>query len=419
MAVGYKRTNDPNVLAIPNDECRTRWARAWLAAGNRLSPLVGKVRGAGRLQNLVRWLGQPRRWLANRLGHEDFDFPGTWRILELPPERPDIIHCCNLHGGYFGLRVLPWLSKQVPVIMKPGDMWLFSGHCAHPYDCERWKNGCGRCPDISTYPAIRRDATAYNWRRKQDIYTESRLYFATSSGWLMRRVEQSTLSPAIVEARVISNGLDLAVFRPGDQEKARTELGIPRDANVLLFVGFATRSNIWKDYLTMESAVRQVADRLPRKSLLLICLGEKREPEYIGGAKVWFIDYQNDEETVAKYYQAADIYVHAARADTFPNTVIEALACGTPVVATAVGGIPEQIEDGMTGYLVGLGDAAQMATRIEQLLSDNDLRMRMGTQAFEDARRRFDLNRQVDEYLEWYYRILENWQCKEGERPAS
>jgi glycosyltransferase involved in cell wall biosynthesis len=235
----------------------------------------------------------------------------------------------------------------------------------------------------------------------------------------MRRVEQSILAPAIVEARVIYNGLDLAVFRPGDQERARTELGIPLDVNVLLFVGFATRSNIWKDYPTMESAVRRVADRLRGKRLLLICLGEKGEQEHLGDVKIWFMGYQNDDETVARYYQAADVYVHAARADTFPNTVIEALSCGTPVVATAVGGIPEQIEDGVTGFLVDRGDAAQMATRIEQLLSDNDLRMRMGTQAFEDARRRFDLNRQAEEYLEWYYRILANWQCKEGERPVS
>lgn len=409
MAVGHKNTEDQDVLVIPKGRCRTMWARTWLAVGNMVSGLVGKVRGAVRLYNLVYWIGQPKRWLGTRLGHENFDFPGTWKILELPPERPDIVHCCNLHGNYFDLRVLPWLSRQVPVVMKPGDMWLLTGHCAHSLDCERWKSGCGHCPRIDIYPAIRRDATAFNWQRKRQIYARSRLYFATRCRWLTDIMEQSILAPAITETRVIPNGIDLAVFHPGDRNGARTMLGIPHDAKVLLFVGKAIRSNIFKDYQTLEAAVEQVADRLPGVSLLLICLGEKKQPEHIGGATVWSVGYQNDTGTVAEYYRAADIYVHAARADTFPNTVLEALACGTPVVATAVGGIPDQIEDGVTGFLVSRGDASHMAERIERLLHDTELQKRMGLCAAESARHRFDLNRQVDAYLEWYYEILADW----------
>jgi glycosyltransferase involved in cell wall biosynthesis len=109
---------------------------------------------------------------------------------------------------------------------------------------------------------------------------------------------------------------------------------------------------------------------------------------------------------VARYYQAADVYVHAARADTFPNTVLEAQACGTPVVATAVGGIPEQVEDGRSGYLVSAGDAPALAERLTQLLSDTELRGRMGIQAAEAARRRFDLSRQADAYLDWYRMLV-------------
>jgi len=97
---------------------------------------------------------------------------------------------------------------------------------------------------------------------------------------------------------------------------------------------------------------------------------------------------------------------HAARADTIPTTVLEALACGTPVVATAVGGIPEQIEDGITGYLTPPGDAEAMAGRVVGLLEDEGLRQRMSEQAAEDARKRFDLERQAQEYLNWYEGIL-------------
>ena len=79
------------------------------------------------------------------------------------------------------------------------------------------------------------------------------------------------------------------------------------------------------------------------------------------------------------------------------------------MVATAVGGIPEQVEDGVTGFLVPPGDAEMMASRIEQLLSDDELRRKMGTQAAKVAHNLFSLERQVNEYLNWYREILENW----------
>nr|WP_292491037.1 glycosyltransferase [Methanoculleus sp. 10] len=103
---------------------------------------------------------------------------------------------------------------------------------------------------------------------------------------------------------------------------------------------------------------------------------------------------------------AADLYLHPARAETFPNTVLEALACGTPVVASAVGGIPEQIVEGRTGCLVPVGDARAMAGRVLDLLADERLRLRMGRLAAGDAARRFGRERMVGEYLAFYDEIL-------------
>src|SRR5262245_59012697 len=143
--------------------------------GDLLSPWRGRVRWAERAHTLFTYhIGQPHRWLQIRCGYEDFNFPASWHLLDLPPERPDILHCHNLHGSYFDLRALPWLSQQVPVVLTLHDAWLLSGHCAHSFDCQRWQTGCGQCPDLAIPPAIRRDATAYNWRRKRDVYTKSR-----------------------------------------------------------------------------------------------------------------------------------------------------------------------------------------------------------------------------------------------------
>ena len=410
MAVGQKETNDLNVFRIPNDQARSIWTRALFGASSLLQPLERRAPGTVLFRKLMRGTADPIRYLDIYRGLEDFRFPGTWRIPDLTSQKPDIIHCHNLHGGYFDLRALPSLSSQVPAILTLHDAWLLSGHCAHSFDCERWRTGCGQCPDLTIYPSIRRDATAYNWQRKRDIYSRSRLYVATPSQWLMNKVGQSILAPAILERRVIHNGVDLSVFRPGDKAAARTTLGLPHNLPILLFVGQRTKSNQFKDYATMESALRKVATKSNGQDLLFLCLGEVSKDESIGRSRVRFIDYQHDLAKVAMFYQATDIYLHAARADTFPNTVLEALACGTPVVATAVGGIPEQIEDGVTGFLTPPADPEAMATRIQQLLADAELRRTMGSKAAEVARKRFSLDRQVDEYLEWFNDIVSKWQ---------
>lgn len=434
LAVGRKLTHDPHVVVVPNDAYGSGWARLWMAMGNMPWPLVGRMRGARRLRHWLHLVGRPSRLLRILRGYEDFDFPGTWRLWGLTAEPPDVVHCHNLHGGYFDLRVMPWLSRQLPVVLTLHDTWLLGGHCTYSLDCQRWRTGCGHCPDLTIPQAIRRDATATNWRRKQGIYAQSRLYVATPSRWLMQKVEQSMLAPAVVESRVIPNGVDLRSFHPAGGGTARAALGIPQDTRVLLFAAKHPRRNVWKDYQTVRAAAALVAERLHGQRVLFIVLGEDAPSERVGQAEVRFVPFQNSPEAVARYYQAADVYVHAARADNFPNVVLEALACGTPVVATAVGGIPEQVRglraadvelrggDGelnghsaheATGVLVPPIDAEAMAAAVVMLLADDDLRMRLGRNATEDAQRRFNLDHQVEDYLGWYGEIVEDWRARQ------
>jgi glycosyltransferase involved in cell wall biosynthesis len=403
LAVGTKLGTDPDVVSIADHpQARVSTASEWRVPTG--GPGKWARSGAGALSRIM---VRPARALERFWGIEDFRFPASRRLLALRDRRPDVVHCHNLHGGYFDLRMLPWLSRQVPVVLTLHDAWLLSGHCAHSFECERWRSGCGRCPDLSIEPAIRRDATAFNWRRKQRIFQASRLHVATPCRWLMNRVEQSMLAVGTVDARVIPNGVDLAIFHPAPKAEARAAVKIPDGALVVLFAANALRQNMWKDYRTVREAIGQAIAWLSPQNVVFVALGEEAPPERIGPAVLQFVPYQSDPKVVAKYYQAADVYVHASRADTFPNTVLEAQACGVPVVATAVGGIPEQLEEGASGFLVPPGDAPALAERLGRLLVDQELRARMGLRATDIARCRFDLRRQADAYLDWYRALID------------
>ena len=393
LAVGYRKLDDPDVFALGN---HGRWFKLVSRAGAALhNPKLKRISQA---------LAEPIRIADQLAGLEDFNFPGTWNLLNLTPQPPTIVHCHNLHGDYFDLRVLPWLSHKVPVVVSMHDAWLLSGHCAHSFACERWRTGCGACPDLTIYPAIRRDATARNWRRKQRIFAKSRLYVSTPCQWLMDKVNASILAPAVRESRVIPYGIDLSVFRPGDKLAARAALGLPEKSHIVLFAAHRIRTNIWKDYETMRAAIELVASELKEQPLTFVALGEDAPPEQLGNAEIRFFPFRRDAKDVARFYQAADVYLHGARIDTFPNAVLEALACGTPVVATAVGGIPEQINEGRTGFLVPPADAAAMANRIVQAL-DKETNQRLSGAAAEEASKRFALERYVEDHLRWYKEI--------------
>jgi glycosyltransferase involved in cell wall biosynthesis len=424
LVVGRKHSDDPEIFPIPIASDHGSWSKLWqnLAKPSRSidqkhTCLICRLRSA-----VFRTLAHPSHELSCRLGLEDFDHPGSKRLLDLVPSMPDIVHCHNLHGGYFDLRVIPWLSRRAPLLLTLHDAWLLSGHCAHSFECERWMIGCGQCPNLSIYPAISRDATSYNWRRKRRIFSRSHVFVSTPSQWLMNKVEQSMLRPAIKEARVIPNGVDLSVFHPADRASARASLDLPQDATVLLFAANRGRANVFKDYTTIRASLTKIAPTT-RRPLLFLCLGGETCVERIGDAELRFIPYQSDAKIIAHYYQAADLYVHASHADTFPCSVLEALACGTPVVATAVGGIPEQIKglrglnldavesnccsiSEATGVGIPAEDSEAMAESIRRIVGNDPLRWRMVRNAAKDARERFDLDLQAKRYLEWYEELL-------------
>jgi glycosyltransferase involved in cell wall biosynthesis len=249
--------------------------------------------------------------------------------------------------------------------------------------------------------------------------TGSRLYVAVPCEWLADRVRRSMLMPAVRELRVIPFGVDLDVFVPADRVAVRAELGLDPARRVVLVAASALRDRTWKDSEVFRAALGRL--RGEAAGAQWIALGEEGPDVQVGAVRLRRVAMEHDDRLLRRWYQAADAYVHPARADTYPLMVLEALACGTPVIGTAVGGVPEQIASASfiggamegagraeaTGAVVPAHDAAALATAIEAMLAlDPAAHAALSANAVRTARLKFDRRRHAREYLDWIHALV-------------
>jgi len=399
---------------------KNMWEKLVFPLGRATKKYIGRVQGAGFATNALHNIARPSSLIKTIRGVENFEnYPGTADFFNTLTPFPDIVHGHNLHGGYFDLGILPALSHKTNVVLTLHDEWMFTGHCACTFGCTRWKiglkcrdtnppvAGCGSCPALDSYPALRRDTTRYNIKQKHNIYKNSRLHIITPSRWLMNKVQQSILKPAIKSAHVIPNGVDLTMFQPGDHALARQKLDLPKNAHIALFIAFQAKTSSIKDYKTLERAMMLLANANQlSKKLLLLCIGERGETIKKDNIEIRFIDYVHDSQTLVSYYHAADVLIHATKSDNFPTTILEAFACGLPVIGTNVGGIPEQIEEETTGLLYEKENHNDLAHKIVFLLSNPTMHKKIAANVVDLATTKFDATEQIRNYIKVYKTLL-------------
>lgn len=316
----------------------------------------------------------------------------------------DVIQLYNLHGGYFPLRQLADLGKRTPLVWRLSDMWPLTGHCAYAGPCERWRAGCGACPDLLTYPGIGRDTTAALWRQKQAVYRECRLTFVGPSSWTEALAKASPLAEGCRVLR-IPNGIDTQAFRAQDAQRAaaRVRFGIDPAASTVLFVAHGLDGNPRKggDHL-IEALARLPASQ--RVTLLLAGVGGASWQTRVT-SPVLNLGYLRDNASLAAAYAAADLIVAPSIVENLPNTVLEAMSCGTPAVAYDTGGMRDAVRHLDTGYLARHGDAADLAVGIGTLLADDALRARLGATSRSYIEREHTLALQARRYLDLYQEL--------------
>jgi len=374
MLVGRKQTHDPDVKVI----------------GGRLLGRLDRLGGQMIDQLDLQYLFYPSSFLLSR---------AQW------VQEADVIQIFNTHGGYFSHLALIPLSQHRPVVWRLSDMWAMTGHCAYAYECERWETGCGDCPHLDEYPRLRRDTSAFLWRVKRWIYERSCLAIVTPSAWLAAFARRSPLLNRF-PIHVIPNGLDTDVFRPIPKAMARQRLGLNPTGRVILFSSASVSLERKGAVYLQQALTRLHQSRLTDVTMLIVGSGAE-DWSRSGLFHTKILGHVDNDQALAEAYSAADVFVLPTLAENLPNSILESMSCGTPVVSFDIGGVGEAVRHMDTGYLASYQDVSDLAHGLQLLLDDGDLRSRIGIRCREVAEKEYTLTLQARRFLDLYLSFSE------------
>jgi glycosyltransferase involved in cell wall biosynthesis len=343
-------------------------------------------------------------------GYEAFSDDRTRHQSEFLNQLPacDILHVQQMYQFLDFRSFFTNVPQRTPVVRTLHDASFFAGGCHSPEGCDRYTEECGTCPQLGSQNP--EDLSRQVWRRKAAVFQTipaGRVYVVSPSRWLMNEAKRSSLLKNIPVV-LIPNGVNTDVFHPRDRRCVRDVLGISQDALVVLFVAEPIHRPI-KGFALLAQALERICRE--HKNLLLVSVGSGNPPLELQ------VPYMNlgplrDERLLSSAYSAADMFVLPSRQENFPLTVLEAMACGTPVVGSAVGGVIDMVRPGVTGALFPPQDAAALASAISSMCENADKRAEMAANSRRIAVEEYSVDVQLKQHVELYERILA------GVRPA-
>jgi glycosyltransferase involved in cell wall biosynthesis len=336
----------------------------------------------------------PAKWMSI-LSSSDHTFLGGESLLKNKYlQAADIVHLHNLHGYYFHLPILKELVKAKKIVWTLHDMWVMTGHCGTSRDKEPNRDGLYSCRNRFEYLPIIWERSDALGKSKKKILENLDINYVVPSTWLKEKLNFSYLSGK--KCHVIHNGFDTSIFnyQKNEKEKMRMELNLPVGCKIALVV-----SNNLNEGIKGLNALKGVLIDSAENNFFVVAVGEGKLPKHKNLIQVGKI---NNRKQLAKYYVATDIFLHLALYDNFPSVVCESLLCGTPVVAYSVGGISDQIRDGIDGVLCYAGDRSGYRDAIKHILSAQDF---SSLDIARSAKERFSANKMVSEYLDLYNKI--------------
>lgn len=323
---------------------------------------------------------------------------GTRKLIRyIEKINPDVIHIRNVHANYINILMLLnfIIKKDIPTVLTLHDCWFYTGKCTHYTvdKCYKWLNKCGDCPRLKKdNKSWFFDKTKKMLEDKEYAYSRiSRLAVVGVSDWITNEAKKSILKNARIITRIY-NWIDLEVFKPHKSITKRKQLNLE---NKFVILGVASK---WNKEKGIDKFIN-ISIKLYNFSFILIGNLENQElPRNV----INIPEIHNIDE-LAVYYSLADVLLNLSAEESFGKVTAEAMACGTPVIVLKSTANPELVGEGC-GYAVddNISTIIEMINKVEE----------NGKSSYSDnctnyARKNFDINERIDDYLKLYSLIIQ------------
>ena len=291
-----------------------------------------------------------------------------------------IIHLHLVYNGLLDIQLLPLMSQIKPIVWTLHDPWALSGHCIEHGYCEKWKTGCGDCPQLTVPFELNQDTTALNYEIKRQAIQASNISVVVASKFMLNKVKQSPLFSG-KKVWLIPFGIDQNIFKKTDKADCRKRLRIPSEAIV---IAFRSDNRYKKGVDYVEHVIQNLQSR---KKVYFIAIGGG---EYIKNSRFRYIDYAwiNDDRLMAEIYNASDIFLMPSTLESFGMMAIEAMSCGTLPIVIDGTALSETINAPECGASTKRNKSAYLEV-VQYFLDYPDKRAERGLRCLEYAKERY------------------------------
>lgn len=317
------------------------------------------------------------------------------RIYSIGPDILNLHWVCN---GFLKIETIQRFS--LPTVWTLHDSWAFTGGCHVPNDCEEYIHSCGKCPQLGS--KSRYDLSRWVHRRKSRAYNRAgNITFVCPSDWLADCARNSSLLKNF-RVEVIPHGIDQNVFKPHDREFARNVFGLPLDNKLILFGAYNPFRDNNKGFHFLVAALKELSRG--NINVVLVLFGEELTDEITKhiNTNTYSMGFLHDDVSKALLYSAADVCVVPSIQESFGQTALESLACGTPVVAFNNSGIKDLIIHTHNGYLATPFDTSDLAKGIWHVISDGERNSFLSANARRSIMEDYTSAIQTRKYVELY-----------------
>jgi glycosyltransferase involved in cell wall biosynthesis len=324
-------------------------------------------------------------------------------------ERPDIV---QLHWiGWNSFRLATLAGIRVPIVWRLADQWAFCGLQHYEPRAQVYSAPPPRSANVLR-PLT--DISEHVRRRKAITYSRiGELVLVCPSRWLAAETRRSALL-GNRQVELIPTSCDTDLFAVKDRNACRTALGLDPQKQIVL-TGATSMSMKSKGLDLLIEAVNRIRTETARSSAIqLVTFGQDAfDPQLVQTAiEVKHLGAIRDRRLMSILYSAADVFAAPSRMENLANTVLESLACGTPVVAFAIGGMPDMIEHRVNGYLASPFDTTDFGRGIAWALAQRG-RAELQDRCRQKVLDSFSREREIDRYLSLYQTLLSGARLKD------